>query len=56
MVSGSDRFFQFLRWPEGDRLAGLDLYGLTGRWVPSHPGRPFPHLEDAEAGQTDLTR
>ena len=48
------RFLQFLGRPERDLLAGLDLDGLTGRRVPSHPGRPLPHLEDAEAGQTDF--
>ena len=48
------RLFQFLGRPECDLLAGLDLDGLAGRRVPSHPCRPLPHLEDAETGQTDF--
>ena len=48
------RLFQFPGGPEGDLLAGLDLDGLAGRRVPSHPCRPLPHLKDAETGQTDF--
>jgi hypothetical protein len=48
------RLFQFLGRSERDLLAGLDLDGLAGRRVPSHPGRPLPHLEDTETGQTDF--
>ena len=48
------RLFQFPGGPERDLLAGLDLDGLAGRRIPSHPGRPLPHLEDAETGQTDF--
>ena len=33
-------------------LALID--GFAGRWVPSHPGRPLPHLEDAETVQADF--
>ena len=46
--------FQFLGRPERNLLAGLDLDGLASRRVPSHPGGPLPHLEDAETGQTDF--
>ena len=46
--------FQFPGGPERDLLARLDLDGLAGRRIPSHPGRPLPHLEDAETGQTDF--
>ena len=46
--------FEFLRWPEGNLLAGFDLNSLAGRRVPTHPGRPFPDLKDAEAGQADF--
>src|SRR3984957_5576136 len=46
--------FQFLRRPEGDLLAGLDLDRLTGRRVPTHSCRALPHLEDAQTGQTDF--
>ena len=38
-------FLQFLGRPECDLLAGLDLDGLAGRWVPSDPCRPLPHLK-----------
>ena len=48
------RFFQFLRRPERDLLAGFDLDGLAGRRVATHPGRPLPHLKDAETGQPDF--
>ena len=51
---GLHRLFQFPGRPERDLLAGLDLDGLAGRRVPSHPGGPLPHLEDAETGQTDF--
>jgi hypothetical protein len=46
-----DRFLQFLGNPKRDLLY---LDHLTGRRVPSHPGRPLPHLEDAETGQADF--
>jgi hypothetical protein len=51
---GLHRFLQFLGDPEGNLLARLDLDSLTGRRVPTHPGCTLPHLEDAEAGQTDF--
>ena len=43
--TGLHRLLQFLGNPEGDLLARLDLDRLAGRRVPSHPGRPLPHLE-----------
>jgi len=48
------RFLQFLGNSEGDLLTRLDLDRLTSCRVSSHPGRPLPHLEDAEAGQADF--
>jgi hypothetical protein len=46
---------QFLRWPERDLLARLDLDCLAGRRVSSHLRRPFPHLEGTEARQPVLS-
>src|SRR6202162_2979907 len=49
-----DSFLQFLGNPEGDLLARLDLDGLARRWIASHPGGTFSHLEDAETVQADF--
>ena len=51
---GLHRAFQFPGRPERNLFARLDLDGLSGRRVPSHPCCTLPHLEDAEAGQTDF--
>ena len=48
------RLLQFLGRLERDLLAGLDLDGGASRGVPSHPGRPLPHLEYAATGQADF--
>jgi hypothetical protein len=45
---------QFLRRPERNLLAGLDLDRLTGRWIPTHPRRSRPDLEDTQASQPDF--
>ncbi len=50
------RLFRFLRRPEHDLLARLNLYGFAGRRLAPHPDGTLPHLEDVEAGQPDLCR
>ena len=49
-----DSLLQFLRWPEGDLLAGRDLDRCAGRRVATHPSRSRPYLQDAQTGQADF--
>jgi hypothetical protein len=49
-----NRLFQFLGWPEGDLLAGLDLDGLAGPRISAHPGGTILNLEHAESSQADF--